>query len=156
MSVPDTVTNFLHAKGIDFRLISHSPSQYSVESAQAAHIPRSRLAKAVLLEDDERFLLAVVPANRRVDGAAIERIFHRRFEIAPEDDVPLLFRDCRPGAVPPIGDAYGVQMVVDDAMTEPPEVYLEAGDHEHLICLDHASFLALIAEAERGPISYPA
>jgi len=156
MGVPDTVANFLHAKGIDFQLITHPTSHYSVETAQLAHIPRARLAKAVVLEDGNRYVLAVVPANRRVNGAAIDRIFHQHFEITPEDDFPMLFRDCHPGAVPPIGAAYGIETVVDDAMTEPPEVYLEAGDHEHLILLDHASFLKLIADAQRGPISHEA
>jgi Ala-tRNA(Pro) deacylase len=68
----------------------------------------------------------------------------------------MLFRDCRPGAVPPIGEAYGILTVVDDALTEPPEVFLEAGDHEHLIQLDHDAFLDLIENAERGRVSYQA
>jgi Ala-tRNA(Pro) deacylase len=156
MGVPDTVTNFLHAHGIDFRLIEHPPSRFSAETATTAHVPPARLAKAVVLEDGSRYVLAVVPANRMVDAEAIARVFDGHFELAPEEDFPMLFRDCRPGAVPPIGEAYGIQTIVDDAMTKSAEVYLEAGDHEHLIRLEHDAFMRLIEHAERYRISYRA
>jgi Ala-tRNA(Pro) deacylase len=156
MGVPDTITNYLRTNGIDFRLVEHPESRFSAETAQVAHIQGGKLAKAVVLEDGERYVLAVVPATCRVDIDAFERIFHRAFSLVPESDFPMLFRDCRIGAVPPIGEAYGIQTVVDDALTEPEEVYLEAGDHEHLIQLDHESFLAVIENAERGRVSYQA
>jgi Ala-tRNA(Pro) deacylase len=98
-------------------------------------------------------VLAVVPATSWVDIEAIERIVERPLELVPEEDFPMLFRDCRPGAVPPIGEAYGIMTVVDDALTEPTDIYLEAGDHEHLIHVSHDSFLDLIEDFERGRIS---
>jgi Ala-tRNA(Pro) deacylase len=155
MSVPDTITNYLRANGIDFQILEHPPSSYSTETAQLAHVHGAQLAKAVVLEDGNRYVLAVVPATRRVDVDAVARLCNSRFlALVPEEDFPLLFRDCRPGAVPPIGEAYGIQSVVDESLTEPTDVYLEAGDHEHLIHLDHDAFLALIAPAERGQVSY--
>jgi len=154
MGVPDTVTNYLRANGIDYHLMEHAPSHHSAETAQVAHIRGGQLAKAVVLEDGERYVLAVVPATHRVDVAAIEQIFHRSFGLVAEEDFPMLFRDCRPGAVPPIGEAYGITTVFDDALTEPEDVYLEAGDHEHLIHLGHDAFLSLIETSERGRVSY--
>jgi Ala-tRNA(Pro) deacylase len=156
MGVPGTITNFLRANGIEFRLVEHPRSRHSAETAHAAHVRGARLAKAVVLEDGERYVLAVVPSTHRVDVEAFERIFHRPFSLVREEDFAMLFRDCRPGAVPPIGEAYGITTVVDDALTEPPEVFLEAGDHEHLIQLDHDAFLDLIEDAERGRVSYQA
>lgn len=157
MSVPDTVTNFLRNNGIDFSVIAHAPTMHSAATAQAAHVPGAQLAKGVLLSDDEKYVLAVVPSTRWVDIGAVERIVRAPLELVPEDDFPMLFRDCRPGAVPPIGEAYGILTVVDDELTEPSDVYLEAGDHEHLLHLQHDAFLWLVEPFERGRISqtYP-
>lgn len=155
MSVPDTVTNFLRKNGIDFSVIAHSPTRHSSATAHAAHVKGEQLAKGVVLADSEQYVLAVVPATRWVDLAAVERIVRKPLELVPEDDFPMLFRDCRPGAVPLIGEAYGIMTVVDDELTEPSDVYFEAGDHEHLIRVKHEAFLTLIEPFERGRISQP-
>ena len=74
--------------------------------------------------------------------------------LAVEQDVAELFRDCDPGAIPPLGAAYGVKTLVDDSLVNQPDVYFEAGDHEDLIHVDHAQFSELMSGAEHGIISY--
>jgi len=156
MGVPDTVTNYLRAHDISFQLVEHAPTHYSSETAQAAHVSGDRLAKAVVLSDDDRYFLAVVPASRRLDTEAVADLMQCLLELADEGDFPMLFRDCRPGAVPAIGQAYGVQTIVDDAIDEASDVYIEAGDHEHLIHLSRRDFAAIMAAAWHGHISVAA
>jgi Ala-tRNA(Pro) deacylase len=43
--------------------------------------------------------------------------------------------------------------VVDDAIAAQPDVYLEAGDHVHLLHVDHDGFLRLMAGAAHGHFS---
>ena len=57
------------------------------------------------------------------------------------------FGDCVHGAVPPIGECYGLDLIVDDSIDLQPDVYLEGGDHETLIHMDQAQFAALTADA---------
>ncbi len=153
MGVPDTVTNYLRARDISFTVVEHAATHHSAETAQVAHVPRERLAKGVVLADGEHYLIAIVPANRKVDTDAVAALMQRRLGLADEDDFAMLFRDCRPGAVPPIGEAYGLVTIVDDAIANAPDVYLEAGDHEHLIHMTRGSFTALTVHAEHGRIS---
>jgi len=154
MSVAETVTNYLRSNDIAYRIISHPPSTHSADTAQAAHVPGGKLAKAVVLEDGEEFILAVVPATHRVDTDALRELLHRDVWFGREEDFALLFRDCRVGAIPPLGGAYGILTVVDDELTEPAEIYFEAGDHQHLVCLDRDAFLRATESAARGRISY--
>jgi Ala-tRNA(Pro) deacylase len=153
MGVPDTVTNYLRARDISFTVVEHAATHHSAETASVAHVPRAHLAKGVVLADGERYLIAIVPANRRVDTDAVATLMQCRLGLADEDDFSMLFRDCRPGAVPPIGEAYGLVTIVDDAIANAPDIYLEAGDHEHLIHLSRGSFIALTVHAEHGRIS---
>jgi Ala-tRNA(Pro) deacylase len=153
MGVPDSVTNYLRARDISFQVVEHAATNSSAETAHVAHVPTRHLAKAVVLADGKRYLLAIVPASRRVNTDAVADMMQCRLGLAAEEDFPMLFRDCRPGAVPPIGEAYGIQTIVDDAISQAPDVYLEAGDHEHLIHLTRSAFIELIADAEHGHIS---
>ncbi len=156
MSIPDTITSYLHAHDIAYDVVSHPRTSHSSATAHAAHLPGTRVAKAIVMEDGERYVLVVIPATHRLDPVALRRFLRREAWFVDEADLPLLFRDCRPGAVPALGAAYGIDTVLDDEMTEPPDVYLEAGDHEHLIRLDHSTFARAFERAERGRISYHA
>jgi Ala-tRNA(Pro) deacylase len=153
MGIPDTITNYLHGREIAFDVVSHQPTMTSLETAQLAHIPGDRVAKAVVLEDGEEYVLAVVPATHRIDTEALSDLLDRDVFLVDEDDVAMVFRDCRYGAVPPVGGAYGLLTVIDEAIARQPDVYLESGDHEHLIHVDHKGFLKLMAGAERGSFS---
>ena len=61
--------------------------------------------------------------------------------------------DCVSGAIPPVGECYGLDTVVDDSIEEQPEVYLEGGDHTTLIHISHAQFASLTVTARRGCFS---
>jgi Ala-tRNA(Pro) deacylase len=154
MSVPDTVANFLRASEIPFSMVTHRPTKSSMETAEAARISGDRMAKAVMLEDGERYVMAVIPASHRIDTEALSEITGSNVHMVAEDDFTMLFRDCRMGAVPPLGTAYGIRTVVDDAIAQQPDVYLESGDHEHLIHVDHIAFERLMRSAEHGRFSY--
>jgi len=154
MSIPDTITAYLADREVPFEVVSHASSRTSLESALYAHVPASRLAKAVLVENGESYVLAVVPATRRLDCLALGEVLDCDVFKADESDLPLLFRDCRPGAVPPIGAPYGVRTVVDRALDDEPDIYLESGDHQHLLHVSHAGFEKLMHAAQHADITY--
>jgi Ala-tRNA(Pro) deacylase len=154
MGIPNTVSEFLHSHEVDFSVVPHRLTVTSMETAEAAHVPGDALAKAVVLEDGERYVLAVIPATHRLDADAVEGLLDRQVRLAGEQDFSFLFRDCRRGAVPAIGSAYGVATLVDVVFETRPDVYLESGDHEHLIHVSRRGFERLMLGSERGAISY--
>ncbi len=103
MSIATSVESYLSREGILYDTLHHAPTKDSMHSAQAAHIPGDRLAKCVLLEDDNGFLMAVVPATHKVDLGALHRALNRDLGLATDRALIELFRDCEPGAVPPLG-----------------------------------------------------
>jgi Ala-tRNA(Pro) deacylase len=127
----------------------------SNQTAFSAHVPRARVAKAVLLGDDEHYILAIVPASGRVDTRALcELLGKRELTLAGEDEIALMFPDCELGAIPPVGPAYGVDTVVDASLLVQPDVYFEGGDHEHLVRVSGADFRKLMLGAKKGLISH--
>jgi Ala-tRNA(Pro) deacylase len=149
MTIAAKLQSFLTDNHIQYELCSHPYSHTSAETARLAHVPMDRLAKSVVLEDDDGYVVAVLPANRRVHLGEIRRLLHRRLHLASEADLSRLFDDCTPGAVPPVGRAYGLPTIMEESLAEAPEVYFEAGDHTALVHLSPEQFLSLMQGAVR-------
>lgn len=150
MTIPGTLERFLRERGVSYNVIEHFPTSTSRETARAAEIPPARLAKAVLMRDGQGFLLAVLPAAFQVEKAAIWRLTHRTLDFASEDEAMGVFKDCERGAIPALAPAYGLEAVVDEHLDHEQEVWLEAGDHQHLIHMSGEQFKALMAGARHG------
>ncbi|MEJ2344381.1 MAG: YbaK/EbsC family protein [Gammaproteobacteria bacterium] len=153
MAIASSLHEFLSSHGISYEVLEHPRSLSAARAAAAAHVPGDRLAKSVLLEDDNGYVMAVVPATHRVDLGRLHQDTHRYLGLAVESELTGLFGDCAPGAVPPVGAAYGIRTLVDDVLLEQPDVYLEAGDHESLVHVSRAQFNSMMTGAERGRFS---
>ena len=154
MAIASTVSNYLRAQDVEYDVLTHPHTATSGESAQAAHVPGSRLAKSVILEDEQGYLMVVLPSTRQVNMQELHRQLNRNLVLATEYELGGLFADCEIGALPPIGSAYGVETVVDDTIAEQPDIFFEAGDHEQLIHVSAETFQTLLGERiQRGCFS---
>jgi Ala-tRNA(Pro) deacylase len=125
-----------------------------METAAAAHIPGDRLAKTVLLEDDEGYVAAVLPTSHAVRLSDLWVKTGRHLVLAREIELRELFKDCDMGALPPVCMAYGMKTFLEEQLAQQPEVYFEAGDHEALIHMMQDEFLSLMETAERAHFSH--
>lgn len=153
MTIAASVQKHLVREGVSYQVIEHTRTLDSAHAAQAAHVPGAQLAKGTVLKDDQGFVIAVVPATRRVDLGALHRRFGRPLGLATEHELESLFGDCEPGAVPPLGAAYGIDSVLDDSLMEESDVYFEAGDHRGLVHVSGTDFRKLLAGVPHGDIS---
>jgi Ala-tRNA(Pro) deacylase len=150
MAIAHTVERYIAERGIPYDVISHERSHSSAQSAELAHVPGDRLAKSVILEDDDGYVMAVLPSTCHVRLGRLSRELNRRLRLATEKKLPDLFGDCDLGAIPPVGLAYGVSTIVDDDIAQQPEIYFEAGDHEKLIRMSREDFRTLMDHAGRA------
>lgn len=154
MGMAIRLQQYLDGTGVSYDLIEHSYSPTCRAAAHAARVPPDQIAKSVLLSDGRgAYVMAVVPADRRVDLAQLERQLGRRLALAREDELPTLFRDCEPGAVPPLGRVYGLETVWDDSLSACSDVYFEAGDHTDLVHMKGKDFCSLMGGAAHGRFS---
>ncbi len=149
MSIAPTLQRYLDQK-VTYEVITHEPTMSSTRTAQTCGVSGDRLAKGIVLRRRGGYMLAVLPASYHIQLDDLRRQIGDDIDLAREDDIDQLFRDCAHGAVPPIGECYGLDVVVDDSLGDQPEVFLEAGDHATLIHLNQAQFAELMAEAQHG------
>ena len=148
MSIAYRVQDYIAEHDLAWDAVPHRESQTSREAARLAHVLPDRVAKAVILEDRSGYVLAVIGADRRLDVSALDAALRRDLRLASEPELRTLFFDCAPGAVPPVGPAYGVTTVWDEGLGEKPDVYFEGGDHRTLVHMSGADFCELMRSAQ--------
>jgi len=149
MTIAPTLKSYLD-RNVSYDLVTHDPTQSSLRTAEASHVPGDALAKGIVLRADGGYMLAVLPASRRARLAELRALIGDDVELADEPEVASLFEDCAVGAVPPVGTCYGLDVIVDDSIERQPEVYLEGGDHKTLVHMDRAQFARLMADARHA------
>jgi Ala-tRNA(Pro) deacylase len=153
MPIAATLKWYLEAFGARYEVLPHPHSSTSFQTARAARVPKEWLAKAVILENDTGYVMAILPTSNRIVFDSLEHLLERRLQFASEDEIAELFRDCEKGAIPPLGSAYGIQMVIDDCLLRLPEVYFEAGDHEDVVHMSGEQFQELVEGSAHGRFS---
>jgi Ala-tRNA(Pro) deacylase len=154
MTIATTIIDFLQQHRVPYSVVAHDHSGSSRQTVSSAHVPPERLAKAVIFHDRRGYLMAVVPGNRYVSVKTLSEKLGRELALAEERRIAPVFGDCDPGAIPPLGPAYGMETILDDSLVGQPEIYFESGDHEELIQVSGEDFLRLMSQARHGQFSH--
>lgn len=150
MGIAITLAEYLLDRHVAYDLVPHPHTETALASASASHLPADKVVKAVVLKGGDGFMLALLPASRHIRFDELQRVLGKHVDIASEEQVETLFLDCEPGSVPALGAAYGLDVVLDDSLAPQPDLYVEAGDHAHLVHISGKSFQKLTEGARHG------
>lgn len=153
MTVAVTLQRYLADQGIEYDVVKHRPTVSSLETAEASHVPGDFLAKAVIVKDEDNFMVAVLPASHHIQLRELSHLLERPIGLATEQEASDLFKDCKLGAFPAIGSAYGLDVIVEDTLAAQADVYVEGGDHASLVHLTAHQFRSLMENARYGKFS---
>ncbi len=153
MAIAKKLEWYLEATGVDYEVLPHPRSAYSAQTARRSRVPLYCLAKPVLFEDEYGYVMALVPAARRVDVERLGAQLHRKLELATEAEVDDLFSDCENGAMPALGSPYKIPTVYDDSLAGLTDIYFEAGDHDDIVHMSGEAFLELLSGSLHGRFS---
>ena len=155
MSIAETVRAYLESQGVEYQLIPHSPAGTSSETAEHAHVPGRSFAKSVVVEGGDHCAVVVVPATDHIHLGELRRELGRTYALATEEEVQALFADCDPGSVPPFGQAYGIDVLVDAGLLKLTRVFVESGDRAALLAIPGEQFRRLMKDARKGRYGHP-
>lgn len=139
--IPDPIKNYLDEHGVPFRASDHPYEVTAQRTAQQAHVSGRRFGKTVVLKQEGRYLLAVVPATKTVDLVALRDILGPGITLASEEETLALFPSCEAGAMPPLGGLYGLPVIADASLELQPTITFNAGTHTDVIELRWQDFV---------------
>ena len=149
MAIAITLKSYLDSHDIQYDTVEHTHTESAIDSAKSAHVPPHQMAKAVVLEDDQGYIVSVLPSNNRLNLGWVNEELQRELRLATEPELKDLFKDCATGAIPALSNAYGLKVIWDDQLKHAADIYIEAGDHEHLIHLKGEDFRQLMERLPR-------
>jgi len=139
------VKEFLDSQAVKYVKVTHSPAYTAQEIAASAHISGKELAKTVIIVIEGKMAMAVLPAIYSIDFDYFRKtIGAKSIELASEAQFKDRFPDCEVGSMPPFGNLYGMEVYVDQHLTEDKEIAFNAGDHTELFRLSYEDFTKLV------------
>lgn len=144
MTVMKDVKQFIEDQGIDFQVISHRETFTTIEEARAAGVATDHVAKTLVIKAREGEALAVLPANERLDMHKLRDLMkdnHAR--LATEKEMGSEFTDIELGAVPPLGDLFGLPVLMDEQLKGMDEIIFAGGTHQDSVKVSGDDFIKM-------------
>jgi Ala-tRNA(Pro) deacylase len=139
------LTEYLDKSNVKYVVVLHSPSYTAQEVAASVHIPGREMAKTVMVKIDGKMTMAVLPASSMVDFTHLrESLGASKVELATEEEFKGLFPECEVGAMPPFGNLYSMNVIVETGLTEDEEIAFNAGSHKELVKLAYRDFEEMV------------
>jgi len=134
------VENLLTQHGVRFDVLRHQPVFTSEEAAAVRGVPLSTGAKALVCKVDTRFVMFVIPADRKLDSKRIRQSLGiRALRFATPDELREL-TGLAPGAVPPFGSLFGLPTHCDARLAENERINFNAGDNSISVSLKSTDY----------------
>ena len=123
------VLEHLDSLGIAYEKLEHEPVTTSEAAAGARASRLEEGAKALVVKAKDEYYHLIISAAARLDNKKLRHIIgSRKLRFANEDEVFDL-TGCRPGAVPPFGNLFGLPVYMDNLLLAEDTVYFNCGSH---------------------------
>jgi Ala-tRNA(Pro) deacylase len=140
-SVFERVEHLLRQRLVRFDVLRHKPVYTSEEAAAARGTTLSSGAKALVCKADEKFVMFVIPADRKLDGKRVRQALGiRSLRFATPDELRQL-TGLAPGSVPPFGSLFGLSTHCDRRLGENETINFNAGNHTISVAMPYADYL---------------
>jgi Ala-tRNA(Pro) deacylase len=141
VTVFERLEAWLQQQGVTFAVLRHEPVFTSEQAAAVRGTPLASGAKALILKAGEGFVLAVLPADRKLDSKkARETLGVKGLRFASREEVEQL-TGLQPGSIPPFGSLFGLKTYCDPALGENASINFNAGDHCISVQMPYAEFV---------------
>jgi len=138
--IPQRLVEFLREQVVPYRVLHH-PLAYTAQELSAIEgVSGRQHAKVVILTTGQRLVMAVLPADRRLDLARLEKIVGQPVVLASEVEMKERFPDCAVGTMPPFGQLYGVATYLDRSLAGVERIVFEAGTHSDAVKIRYADY----------------
>lgn len=135
------LTEFLDENHVKYETIPHDPSYTAQELAASTHVPGREVAKAVVVSVDGKPAMAVVPSPSKVDLRRIREVTGaKESALLTESEFAGRFSGCELGAMPPFGNLFGMDTLVDEKLTWDSDIVFNAGSHTEAVKMAYDDF----------------
>ncbi|MBI5127442.1 hypothetical protein HZA76_03215 [Candidatus Roizmanbacteria bacterium] len=149
--VVDKIKDLLNKNNLWFETFEHEAVRTSEEAAKTR--PGYSLkqgAKAMIVrvknnESDKKFVMLVFPADLRFDNNKVKTTLRvKDIRFATPDEINKVTSGVEIGGVPPFGNFFNVEMIVDPKLFENEKIVFNAGDRRYSIAIKSEDYKKVV------------
>ncbi len=143
MPISARIKNHLEENHVPYLPLTH-PSSFTASGAAAVmHVSGREVAKTVVVQAGKDYYLVVLPSSYHVKPEKLANVIGHAVRLASEAEFASLFPDCELGAMPPLGELYGLPVYVDESLPVDKDIVFSAGTHRDAIRMNYDDFVRL-------------
>jgi Ala-tRNA(Pro) deacylase len=136
MPILPKLQELLDLSGVPYTHTVHPLAYTAREVARAEHVPPQEMAKVVVVVADGEYRMAVLPASKLVDFPEVRAVLGSpSARLATEEELGRIFPDCELGAMPPFGNLYHMNVIMDASLLADERIAFNAGTHRDVVHL---------------------
>ena len=135
----------LSKAGVPYQIKHHAETFTAQELAHREHISGHQVAKVVVVMVDNRSIILVLPASRKVRLPEVREILGAKdIRLASEKEIQSQFGDCEVGAIPPLRHWQNVDVWVDSTLETKGDILFTAGSHRDAVQIEYHEWFNLV------------
>lgn len=139
--IPQALQEYLNNSKAWYEVRHHPPTMTAEQLAQRENVDGHTVAKVVVMRENGRYYMMVLPASYFVDLREARRLTgHPNLHFASESEMQSLFQDCELGAMPPMGEVYHLPVYAEADLSDDDEIEFNGGTHEDAIRMKYADW----------------
>ena len=144
-SVFERLEAWLRQQGVAFTVLRHEPVYTSEQAATVRGTSLASGAKALVLKAGDNFLMAVLPADRKLDSKkARDALRVKSLRFASKEEVEQL-TGLQPGSIPPFGSLFELKTYCEPDLANNVSINFNAGDHAISVQMMYADYVRVEA-----------
>lgn len=149
--VSSEITKLLKKNNIWFETFEHEPVRTSEEAAKIRDgYTLHQGAKAIIVRvkisnSNKKFAMLVMPGDMRFDTDKVKKLFGAKdIRFATVDEVSEITDGIQPGGVPPFGNLFNLEVVVDPSLLKNEKIVFNAGDKRYSVGMKAADYQKIV------------
>lgn len=149
--VTEQIQRILKDHDVWFETFEHEPVRTSEEAAGVRHgYGLSQGAKALIVRvipvsGEERRLMLVVPGDKRFSGSKVKKLLDARdVRFASPEEIAEVTGGVQVGGVPPFGNLFGLEVIVDPSLLANEKIIFNAGDRSFSIAMKSEDYKKVV------------
>lgn len=150
--VTKEIQNLLTQNNYWFETFEHKPVRTSQEAAKIRdgytfhQGAKALIVRIKLSKKNKRFVMLVFPADLRFDDQKVKELFGAKdIRFATEEEVFFLTNGVQIGGVPPLGNLFNLEVIVDPELFEQEKIIFNAGDRRFSIGMKSKDYKRLVS-----------
>lgn len=150
--VTSQITEILKSHKVWFETFEHEPVRTSEEAAKirtgySIHQgAKAMIVRVKITNIDKKFVMLVVPGDLRFNNDRVKQIFTAKdIRFATEEEVAALTDGIQPGGVPPFGNLFDLEVIVDPLLLENEKIVFNAGDRSFSIGMKSVDYKMIVS-----------